>query len=142
MCRPQHLQPAGNWAGSRHRILCCGIASCIGGGGAGSRPPGLPEGDHKDHQEDCHAFFVSTSGVDETPADRRLRLGLSPQRAQGNEGPWMPHAGSCLSRAFLCLCLSWFMVSHADRRRKRYSVSLHQLPWLKFKREITQWSQF
>ena len=67
---------------------------------------------------------------------------LSPQKKQENEGLWMPHAGSCLGTAFLWLNESGFVVVSINRRRKRYSIPLHQLLWLKFKRERTQCNQF
>lgn len=42
-------------------------------------------------------------GVDQTPAETRLRLVLPSPRAQRKEGPWLPPAGSCLGQAFLSL---------------------------------------
>lgn len=85
VCRPQHLQPAESCAGSRHTILCYGIVSHIGTGGAHSRPPCLHEEDHKEHQRgDCHAFFVATSGVDEPLVDNKVEAGaVSPERTEG-----------------------------------------------------------
>lgn len=119
MCRAQHLQPAGRWAGSRHTVLYCSNASCIGAGGLIPDPQVSLKEIAKTTGEIVRHSVLPLGEVGEAPTAGRLSLGLGPQRAQGHESPRMPHVGSCLPRALLYLHVFCFLVIPIDRRRKR-----------------------